>query len=159
MLIASNSNNKTLFYDVDSIYDYTPSTPPSISVSRPCGLNAVNDTFVYIGSWFSSLAPTPVSTLQYLNNTWFLSPLVNTTPTGSEKIFQTTVDSCGRLWLAVNGFGIRIFDQWGHLLLHQWPVTSGINGFLLTDNYELYVTNFSPGRIFHFNPHIDQCTS
>ena len=159
MLIAANNDNKMLFYDVHSIYNYTSTSPSSISISRPCGLNAVNDTFIYIASWYSSLAPTPVSTLQYLNDTWSLSPLVNTTPTGVEKVFQTTVDSCGRLWLAVNRFGIRIFDRWGRLLLHQWPVTPGINGFLLTDNYELFVTNFSPGQIFHFDPQIDQCTS
>lgn len=159
MLVASNTQNKALFLDVNSIYNYTPSIPSSINITRPCGLHAVNDTFIYVSSWLNALPPTPVSTLQYSNNTWSLSPLVNTTPSINEAIFQTTVDSCGRLWLAVTGFGIRIFDQWGHLLLHQWPVPSGINGFHLTDNYELFVTNFTPGRILRFDPTIAQCTS
>jgi len=108
MLIASNSRNQILFYNVNSIKNYTASTPSSISV---------------------------------------------------EMIFQTTVDSCGRLWLAVSGFGIRIFDPWGYSLLYQWPVALSINGFLLLNNYELFVTNFVSNQIYYFNPNIGQCTS
>jgi hypothetical protein len=156
MLIASNSRNQILFYNVNSIKNYTASTPSSISVNSPCGLHAVNDSFIYVASWSTLL---PVSTLIYSNNTWSLSSLTNTTPSGSEMIFQTTVDSCGRLWLAVSGFGIRIFDPWGHSLLYQWPVALNINGFLLLNNYELFVTNYASNQIYHFNPNIGQCTS
>ena len=159
MLVASNTQSRTLFLNVNSIYNYTPSIPSSINVTKPCGLHAVNDTFIYVAPWSGSLVSTPVSALQYLNNTWSLSPLVNTTPVNTEKIFQTTVDSCGRLWLAVNQFGIRIFDRWGRVLLYQWPVAYGINGFYLTDNYELFVTDFSQNRTVRFDPNIDQCTS
>ncbi|UJR36267.1 hypothetical protein I4U23_028997 [Adineta vaga] len=140
MLIASNSKNQTLFFDVLSTTNYTPSTPSFMTVNRPCGVQAVNDTFIYITSWFASTTITPVSTLTYTNNTWLLSSLPNTTPTGSQKIFQTTIDSCGRLWLAITGLGIRIFDPWGNTLLYEWSVTTA-------------------NKILYYNPNILQCTS
>lgn len=152
MLAASFNKNQTLFFDVTSNY----TTTLSIVVNSPCGLNTINDSFIYIASWTSL---TPVSTLIFSNNSWSLSTLPNTTPSGSERIFQTTIDSCGRLWLAVTGYGIRIFDPWGHTLLYEWPVSSNINGFLLLENYELFVTDFNGGQILHFNPNIEQCTS
>ena len=159
MLIADNGNSRILFYDVQSIKNYTQSTPSSINITNPCGLYAVNDSFVYVTSWYSGLSPTPVSTLTLSNNTWKLSQLTNTTPSSGENSFQSTVDSCGRLWLAVNGYGIRIFDPWGRTLLYQWPVTPYMDGFLLLNNYELFVTNFTGNQILHFNPNIGQCTS
>ncbi|CAF1543311.1 unnamed protein product [Adineta steineri] len=159
MVVASNGKNQTLFLNVLSLSNYTSSTPSYISVNRPCGLYAVNDSFIYIGSWYSTTTLTPVSTLTYSNNTWSLSTLPNTTPNGTQKIFQTTIDSCGRLWVAINGYGIKIYDPWGYTLLYSWQVTTGMDGFHLTDNYELFIADFSANKILHFNPNIDQCTS
>jgi streptogramin lyase len=160
MLVASNGKNQTLFFDVISTNSYTPSIPSSIGVNRLCGLYAVNDSFIYIASWYSTVAFAPVSTLIFSNNTWILFSLPNTAPSiTDEQIFQTTVDSCGRLWLANTGYGIRIFDPWGHSLLYQWPVSGNVNGFLLLDNYEFFVTDFQANQILHFNPNITQCTS
>ena len=159
IVVASNTNNQTLLFDVFSIRNYTSSTPSYVTTNRPCGVHAVNDTFIYIASWFATTTLTPVSTLTYTNGTWTLSALPNTTPTGTQKIFQTTIDSCGRLWLAVTGFGIRIYDPWGNSLLYAWSVTSGINGFLLSDHYEVYIADFSANKILYYNPNILQCTS
>jgi hypothetical protein len=83
-----------------------------------------------------------------------LSSLSNTTLSSSQKIFQTTVHSCGRLWLAITGYDIQIFDPWGHSLLYKWSVTTNVNGILL-----LLVTDYSLGQILPFNPNIEQCTS
>jgi hypothetical protein len=156
MLIASYATSQILFFNVLSTKNYSSAIPSSISVTKPCGLYAVNDSFIYIASWVAS---TPVSTLKFSNNTWSVSSLPNTVPSGTERIFQTTVDSCGRLWLVVTGFGIRIFDAWGSVLLYEWPVSANINGFILLNNYELFVTDFSGNQITRFDPNITQCTS
>ncbi|CAF0771010.1 unnamed protein product [Adineta ricciae] len=159
IIVAANTNNQTLLFDVFSTRNYTSSTPSYITTNRPCTVHAVNDTFIYIASWFATTTLTSVSTLTYTNGTWTLTPLPNTTPTDTQKIFQTTIDSCGRLWLAVTGFGIRIYDPWGNSLLYAWSVTSGINGFLLSDHYDVYIADFSANKILYYNPNISQCTS
>lgn len=156
MLIASYSENQILFVDLSSTNNYGSSISSSITVNSPCGLYAVNDSFVYVASW-TPLAP--VSTLIFTNNTWSLFQLPNTATSSIEKIFQTKVDSCGRLWLGITNLGIRIFDPWGRSLLYEWLVGANVNGFLLLDNYELYVTDFNGNQILHFNPNIEQCTS
>jgi hypothetical protein len=107
MLVADFDLNQIRFFDIISTNNYTSSTPSAISMNRTCGLHAANDSFIYVAPWSYSV---PVSNLIFSNNTWISSSLPNTTPSSGNRVFQPTIDSCGRLWLAVTGYGFQIFD-------------------------------------------------
>ena len=156
MLVAVFGANHIVFFDVFSPVNYSSVPFLTLAINSPCGLYAVNDSFIYVASWIVS---NPVSTLTFSSNTWTSTALPNTRTVGIEKTFQTAVDGCGRLWLSITGYGIRIFDPWGRALLFSWPVSSGINGILLLDDYELFLADFANNMILHFKPNIGQCTS
>lgn len=156
MLVASSTTSEILFFNVNSPTNLTLLSSLSISLQLACGLYAVNDSFVYVTSWTGAK---PIYTLVDVNHTWILSPLPNTVTASGEKTFQTTIDSCGRLWLGITSYGFRIFDRWGRTLLYSWPYPKAVNGFLLKNNYELYATDYSNDKIRYFNPNISQCTS
>ena len=156
MLVAVYQSNNIVFYDVYSPANYSSVPSLVFNISSPCGLYAVNDSFVYIASWTTS---SPISTLIFSNNIWTLASLPNTLTSSSERTFQTTVDSCGRLWMSITGYGIRIFDPWGNALLFSWPLSNGLDGILLLDDYELFLADYGTNRVLHFKPNIGQCTS
>ena len=156
MLVAVHGSNQIAFFNGLSPVNYSSVPSLTLAISSPCGLHAVNDSFIYVATWSVS---SPVSTLTFSSNIWTLNSLPNTMTSASKRIFQTTVDGCGRLWLAITGYGIRIYDPWGRAILFNWPVSSVINGILLLDDYELFLADFSNNRILHFKPNIDQCTS
>ncbi len=85
-------------------------------------------------------------------------PFNATTVSSSESLGDAMIDSCGRLWVIVYGFGIRIYDQTGTVLLANWTLSTGLGDILLLNNYELFLADYYNNQILHFTPNL-QCTS
>ena len=50
-------------------------------------------------------------------NSWSMTRLNSTKIRSSEKMADQFIDSCGRLWILIYEFSIRIFDQSATVLL------------------------------------------
>ena len=130
------------------------------SVSLPYdvvwSLTKFNDSLIYICFWTYGA---PVYTLSYNGISWTVSNLTTTKPSSSEIMTQVAIDSCQRMWVAVYGFGIRIFDKTGQTLLANWSsISTGIDTLLILDTYETFFDDYYNNKILYFAPNL-QCTS
>ena len=73
--------------------------------------------------------------------------------------FQATFNACGRMWISVKGYGIRIFDSTGTKSLYNWTVSTGLNEVLLTKNFDLYAADVLNNQVLSYRPGIGQYTS
>jgi hypothetical protein len=117
----------------------------------------VNDALLYMSTGINSNS---MYTLTYntATNNWTWSSITITQSTSTTNNFQSTMDACGRLWVSVNGYGIHIFDLTAMKLLYNWTLSSGVNGIVLTQNFNLYVADYDNNKIFGYRPGIGQCT-
>ncbi|CAF1404316.1 unnamed protein product [Adineta steineri] len=169
---VSFARNDTLIFGVSqygnlSIYIYNINWTPNISTSivqtfTPTSLSSwaidtVNDNFVLMTSWDSSTPVYAIQSSSDTSNIWSRIP-INATKTGSTEFpGEAVTDSCGRIWMVVYGFVIRIFDPSGTILLANWTLSTGLSNILLLANYELFVTDYDGNSMYHFNPNL-QCT-
>ena len=121
-------------------------------------LNTVNDSFVLMTSWESSYPVYAIKSSSGISNTWSLVSFNATKVSASESLGDAIIDSCGRLWVVVYGFGIRIYDPSATVVLANWAVSTGLDDILLLDTYELFLSDYNGNKILHLNPNI-QCTS
>ena len=157
MIVSVAGSPQLAFYNVTSPTSYqliyTLNAP-----GPPYALYPVNDTFLYVAILATN---TPIYTLIYnetqSNWSWVSIPTTRTSLTTSN--FQATFDPCGRMWVAEKGYGIRIFDSTGTRSLHNWTLSTGLNGILMTKNFDFYAADFIFDRIFSYRSNITQCTS
>ncbi|CAF4135155.1 unnamed protein product [Adineta steineri] len=126
--------------------------------SFPWALNTVNDSFVLLSNWGASVPVYALKSSSNISNTWSMVALNVTKVSSSEELADAIIDSCGRLWVVVYKYGIRIYDKSATVLLASWPLSTGLADILLLDSYELFLSDYDNGKIFHFNPNL-QCTS
>ncbi|CAF4306107.1 unnamed protein product, partial [Adineta steineri] len=142
---VSFARNDTLIFGVSqygnsSIYIYNINWTTNISTSivqtfTPTSLNSwaidtVNDSFALMTSWDSSTPVYAIKSSSGTNKTWSRIP-INATKTGSTEFpGEAVTDSCGRIWMVVYGFGIRIFDPSGTILLANWTLSTGLSNIL-----------------------------
>ncbi|CAF1157776.1 unnamed protein product, partial [Didymodactylos carnosus] len=125
---------------------------PALHIS-PYSLYKVNDTFLYLVYYAAAV---PIYILSYNNSSnWTLTALNATQPASSENSTQITIDSYGRIWFAIYKFGVRVFDSTASVLLYSWPVSTGLKGILLTNDYELFLSDYDNSTILHYKPHIN----
>lgn len=70
---------------------------------------------------------------------------------------HVTVDECERLWFALSGAGLVIFDNQGNYLGRFRPPSMNCTFHVtIADNYTLYLSGTGPGQIMRIDPGI-QC--
>ncbi|CAF1072170.1 unnamed protein product [Didymodactylos carnosus] len=139
--ISFSSFSTTLLFSIPALH------------TSPYSLYKVNDTFLYLVYYTSA---TPNYILSYNNsNNWTLRALNATKPAASEISAQMTIDSYGRIWLAIHNFGVRVFDSTASVLLYSWPISTGLCGILLMDNYELFFSDYDNNKTYHYKPNIN----
>ncbi|CAF1366713.1 unnamed protein product [Adineta steineri] len=169
---VSFARNDTLMFGVSqfgnsSIYIYNINWTPNISTSivqtftptssSSWAIDTVNDSFPLMTSWDSSTPVYAIESSSGTNKTWSRIPMDATKTGSTEFLGDAVTDNCGRIWMVVYGFGIRIFDPSGTILLANWTRSTGLSNILLLANYELFVTDYDGNSMYHFNPNL-QCT-
>lgn len=157
MIVAVQSTQTISFYNVTSPTSYKSVfnlSAPSI----PNTLYRVNDTSLYMAT---NMLADPIYTLTYniSTNSWIWGNLSLTKPAGITVNFQSAMDPCGRLWVSVAGYGIRIFDTYGTNLLYSWPVSILYAGIALSKQFDFYATDWLNGKVVYYPSRIGQCTS
>ncbi|CAF0989798.1 unnamed protein product [Didymodactylos carnosus] len=156
MIVATEYTQVLSFYRVcapGSNYSFMYSVPaPKTS---PYSLYKINDTFLYLIHYYNSTSIYKMI-LSGNNSNWTFVPLPNTA-TSLKFPVQMAIDFCGRIWFAIYGLGVNIYDPTGSILLATWPVSTGVNGILMVDNYELYLADYDNNQLLHFTPNL-QCS-
>ncbi|CAF1551786.1 unnamed protein product [Didymodactylos carnosus] len=157
MMAAIRGTSTIAFYNVTSPISYTLTSTLS-APQLPYTLCRMNDTYLLMGGVTTS---SPLQTLSYdtTSGNWTWGTLPATIANGSNYNFQSTIDPCGRLWLIVRGYGIRIYDSTGTQLLYSWPLSTGLNGIVVHNNFDVYVADYTNNRTYSYTPGIVQCTS
>ena len=157
MLLSMVSPNIIGFYNVTSSNTYTLTSNLS-APGQPYTMYRVNDTLLHVSIFTASA---PIYTLEKTNSTsaWAWGSFPATTSSGSTINFQSTFDACGRMWVSVKGYGIHIFDAAGSHSLYNWSRTTGLNGLVLTQKFDLYTADFVADQVSSYRPGIQQCTS
>ena len=170
---VSFSRNDTLMFlagqwGPNSLYIYNISWMPTISTSliqtlplitdQTYTTHTVNDSFVLMVSWESNEPVYAIQSSSTTNNTWSRSALTATKVTGTEELGEAVVDSCGRIWMIVYKYGIRIYDRSATVLLASWSLSTGLGNILLLDTYELFLADYDNNVVHRFNPNL-RCTS
>ncbi len=157
LLVSVQYVRRIYIYSVDLItntFQYNQSVVLPLDVVWT--LTKRNETFIYICFW---QAGTSVYTLSYDGLSWTVSNLTATQTSNTETPTQVGIDSCGRLWVTVYGFGIRIYDAPGQTLLANWSlVSTGIDTLLVLENYELFLGDYDNNIIQRYATDL-QCTS
>lgn len=155
MLLSLAGNSQIAFYNVTSPTSYSLINTINAPLT-PYTLYCVNDTFLYMTSMTSNA---PIYKLTYNGTGPWVWTSVPGTGSGSASNFQTTFDACGRMWISVKSFGIRIYDSTGTTLLHSWTLSTGLNTIALSETFDLYAADFLGSRVLSYRPGIEQCTS
>ena len=157
MIVSMVSPDMIGFYRVSAGNTYTL-TSTMTAPSSPYNVYRINDTLLHVAIFAAS---TPIYTLQDVNGNggWTWSTLPATTSSASAYNFQSTFDVCGRMWVSVKEYGIRIFDATGSQSLFNWPLSSGLNGITLTEKFDLYSADFLNSQVLAYRSGIEQCTS
>lgn len=167
-------NNTLMFVPVQrssySLYVYNITWQPSIrtslmtkftsttSTQQTWTTNAINDTVVLMTTWGISESVNIIRSPSSTSNLWNISTLPRTTVGSSEYLADVAIDSCGRIWITVNKYGIRIYDPSGTISLANWTLSTGLSNILLLDNYELILTDYDNNYIYQYKPNL-KCTS
>lgn len=158
VMIASVAGTTRLaFYNVTSPTSYTLTSTLS-APNTPYTIYRANDALLYVATMTASTAIYTLICNSTTNN-WVWNTITGTTSTSSTSNFQATFDACGRMWISVKGYGIRIFDSTGAISLYNWTLTTGLNTITSTKTFDLYAADFLNNRVFSYTPGIDQCTS
>ena len=155
MLASLAGTNQIAFYNVTSPTSYRLTNTISAPLT-PYSLYYVSDTLLYMTSMTSN---SPIYKLTYNATGQWVWVSVPGTASGSYSNFQTTFDACGRMWISVKGYGVRIYDSTGTTMLHSWSLSTGLNTIALSKTFDLYAADFINGRILSYRPGIQQCTS
>lgn len=156
MLVSLAGTNRIAFYNVLSSTSYTL-TSTITTPNTPYNMHRVNDSFIYLATMTAN-SPIYILTMNS-SGSWIWNSLPATRSTSSSYNFHTIFDPCGRMWISVKGYGIRIFDSTGSRSLYNWTLTSGLNNIALSDTFDFYAADFNGAKIHSFRPNIDRCTS
>ena len=156
MLASVAGNTRIAFYNVSSATSYTL-TSTLAAPETPYNMYRVSDTLIYLATMTAS---EPLYTLSAQSNgSWTWGSLPGTQSSGTTYNFQPTFDACGRLWVSVKGYGIRIYDSTGSKSLYNWTLSTGLNNIALSTTFDLYAADFLGSKILSYRPNITQCTS
>ena len=154
MVVASAGNQKLVFFNRSnsSSVNYTYSYSLPTSYLTPHGLWYVNDSFFHATSWDGNSVYSYATTNGVnWNSTLFanLSTVVN-----GNGVSHVTVDECGRRWVSRENNIMIIYDGNGTYIGNFTLSSDRIFDALFTDNYVMYLSNSSGGRIIRLDPHL-----
>lgn len=156
MLASIAGTSRIVFYNVTSSTSYTL-TSTLVAPDTPYNMYRISDSLIYLATMTSS---TPLYTLTgNSNGSWTWGTLPNTQSTSTSYNFQPTFDPCGRMWVSVKGYGVRIYDSIGSKSLYNWSLSTGLNNIALSDTFDFYAADFFGSKIHSYRPNINQCTS
>ncbi|UJR17667.1 hypothetical protein I4U23_004563 [Adineta vaga] len=130
-------NTSIIVYDINlTTNSYIPlnQTYPVTSL-HGLSMNAINDSLILLSNWDPNVyvyALTPSSNKS--SDPWSMFPLNATQISSTERIAEQIIDSCA-----------------------SWTVFTTLDGILLLDTYELFLSDYDGNKILHFNPNL-QCT-
>ena len=154
MIVSSTSNQKLLFFNRSntSPVNYTYSYQLSTSYPAPHGLWYVNDSFFHATSWDWNSVYSHATTNGVSWNETLFANVNNVVNTGG--VTHVMVDECGRRWASGDGNTLIIYDSSGVYVGNLSIATGGIFDALITDNYVLYISDFSASKVLRLDPHI-----
>ena len=157
MVVASSSNRRLLLFNRSSpgSYNYNLVGSQNVSCAYPHGLTYVNDNFFYLISWGNN----NVYTFSNSGNSskWMEKLVLDLwSTTGSSDGNHVSVDECGRLWVSLGAFGVRIFDSQGFLRGTLKPLGLSVFDTLILPNYVIYTSGYDANDIRRIDPNI-QC--
>ncbi|UJR20414.1 hypothetical protein I4U23_023545 [Adineta vaga] len=165
-------NDSLMFVTVQrgtySMYIYNITWIPTISTTliqtfiptsnQTWSAHTINDSYVIMTSWDPATQLYALTSSSSTSNVWSRTSLTTTRIKSSEYLGEAISDSCGRIWIVINGFGIRIFDPSITTILVNWTLSTTLSNILLFDDYELFLTDYTQNSVYRFSPNL-QCTS
>ena len=160
MIVSMVSTNMLIFYNVNvslhSTYTQASTWYASTTPSATC---PVNDTLLYMAAAATNTR-IYTFTLDTSTNFWSWGTLSAVTRSSSTTFnFKPIIDICGRMWVSVRGYGIRIFDATGSHSLYNWSLSTGLSSIALTETFDLYAADFLNDQVISYQPDIQECTS
>ena len=154
MVVSSTGNQTIVFFDRSSTspVNYTYAYHIVTSFPAPHGLRYVNDSFFYATSWNrnSVYLYATIDGLTW-NETLFAN--VNNVVNGATAA-HVTIDECGRRWVSIFQNTMVIYDSDGAYIGNLTLPFNTIFDALFMDNYVLYLSDYSGGKIVRLDPHI-----
>ncbi|CAF1272360.1 unnamed protein product [Rotaria magnacalcarata] len=157
MIAASTANNRLLIFNRTSVaplsYSFAYQLP--VSYADPHGFLRINDSFLYVTSWFNSTVYS-YNALNLYNMSWtetFDFSAIPVAPSSNGNHIQ--IDECDRRWFSLGNYGIKIFNSSGSPIGSFTLVNLSVFDSLLTDNYVIYLSDTSSKRIIRIDPNMD----
>jgi hypothetical protein len=157
MVAAIKSAYAIAFFNVTSPTSYIPTFNLS-APSKPNTLYRFNDTLLYMAT---NMTSDPIYTLTYniSTNSWVWGNLSATKSSSTNSNLQLSIDPCGRLLIAICGYGICIFDTYGTQVLFGWPIISFCGNIVSSKYFDLYIGFGLTQQVISYQSGIKQCTS
>ncbi|CAF1535987.1 unnamed protein product, partial [Didymodactylos carnosus] len=148
LIVASAANNKLLFFQINSLTNYTLVNSIQTTGTSPHGLTYVNDTYFYVVSFVSNTVYS-YSKIQPSSTNWTEALYINSTTNGLGT--HMTIDDCDRRWLSIAEYGIRIYDLDGTHLA-DWTITTMPFDLLILNNYVMIITLIFNNTMIRVDP-------
>ena len=155
MIVASCYNNQLFFFNQSSAgstnYDFIGYQ--NVHYLCPHGLSYVNETFFYATSWPNNTVFAHSSAGNATS--WTENLFIDAWPlTGSSGGDHISADDCGRYWLSLRSYGIKIFDSQRSFHGTFNPAGSSVFDTIIGENYLIYLSDSSSNRIIRIDPDI-----
>ncbi|CAF2214298.1 unnamed protein product [Rotaria magnacalcarata] len=157
MIAASTNNNKLLIFNRTSVaplsYSFAYQLP--VSYAYPHGILRINDSFLYVTSWFNNTVYS-YNALNLYNKSWtetFDFSAIPVAPSSSGN--HILIDECDRRWYSLGNYGIKIFNSSGSPIGSFSLANLSVFDTLLTDNYVIYLSDTLSNRIIRIDPNMD----
>ena len=153
LIIASLNTNTLVFVRFNLPTNYTCLNSIHLpSGADPQALMKINETFFYVTTWGSKC----VYSYYFDGMTWIQSLFANVSQTltlSNIHLGHLHVDSLGRRWVMVVGFGLVIYDEWG-TFLSLWKFGNAPYDIYISDDYRLIVSDFGNSSLTLYEPNI-----
>jgi hypothetical protein len=143
MIVASYTNNKIVFFRINSATSYTCLNSTSLN-GGPQALQKINDTFFYATAYQIAC----IYSYQFDGQVWIQSLFANITQTlgiANTDVAQVRVDQLQRRWVMLPKYGLIIYDQFG-TYLSKWKMGYRPFDIFISNDYRVIIaenSNFS----------------
>ena len=155
MIVVSSHSDLLVIFNRSSVvsYDYHFIGSRIVSGHNPHCLFFFDESTFYLSSWNDN------TVYRYLNagnaTTWTETLVLNASSVTSVSAGNhITIDACGRYWFSLGPAGVKIFDGQGLLLGSFYIPGSYIFDALILDNFVIYLSDPTLGRITRIDTNI-----
>ncbi|CAF1312449.1 unnamed protein product [Didymodactylos carnosus] len=135
-------NSTILFYKWTSSSNFTLYRTISMPITNAYGLAKMNDEYLLIAN---TKVTGSVYKLSIVNGTY--TTFVATT--GSQYPMSVVIDNCGRIWIPITSYGLKIYDSTG-LLLGTWTESTSLYDLVVTPNYDIYFIDQNANKLYYY---------